>query len=162
MYNHVTVTLGPSDRESIWSIPRAAKSWYFSLFGLQFIAGAVLLWLSVSGKPGSLSDAIETWTKVAPLAIASAATSLILVEVWGSVSFVAGWLRKSFDSVGILLRRSVMVLGEYLREKFNVPRKERRPKRPKHAVPYDHSLDRPPKAFQDSIPGKVKPNEAPD
>ena len=51
-----------------------------------------------------------------------------------------------------------MVLGEYLREKFNLHRKDHGTKE-SSGITTDHSVDRPPKAFSSPPPGRIKPVE---
>lgn len=135
-------------RESIWSVPRAAQAWYFGLFGIQIGVGVPFLLVRAAFESDNLSDyAVKSWSYIAPLAITSAAMSLFLVEAWGFISFL-----------GAAIRRLFMVLGEYLREKFNLHRKDREAKESSD-VTTDHSVDRPPRAFSSPPPGRVKPVE---
>ena len=48
-----------------------------------------------------------------------------------------------------------MVIGAYLRERFNLDRKAPAPEPTAERTIVDHSMDRPPEAFRDSPPGQV-------
>ena len=74
---------GEDERESIWSIPAKYKGWYFSLFSIQFIIAAVwLIWVSVTDDtlPSISKKVLFIWQGMAPMAISSAAFSLVIVE----------------------------------------------------------------------------------
>lgn len=82
---------------------------------------------------------------LAPLAVADAALSLVIVEVWGIIGATIS-----------LVRRLLMVLGEYIRKKFNLDEKKDESGHAK-PVPQDaHRVDRPPRAFRSTPPGKVR------
>ncbi len=49
-----------------------------------------------------------------------------------------------------------MVLGDYLRRRFNLTDKEKERRKAKPVPPDAHSVDRPPKAFHTPPPGKVR------
>ena len=130
-------------------MPRTAQAWYFGLFALQFGIGAYLLLVRAAYESKNLSDyAVNWWSYAAPLAIASAATSLVVVEIWGLASALC-----------LLFGRSLMVLGEYLKDKFNLRRKDREPRPSSERPTQDLSADRPPQAFPTSPPGRIEPKE---
>jgi hypothetical protein len=73
---------------------------------------------------------------------------LVLVEGWG----LTGATIK-------LVRRLLMVLGEYIRRKFNLDDKREEPGQTMPVPPDAHSVDRPPRAFHTPPPGKVRIEE---
>ena len=108
----------------------------------------LLIWLAL--ESGSLLEFIvRTWGYSASLAITSAATSLFLVELWGMIG-------PAFQ----LARRTLMVLGDYLRRKFNLGDKPKKTPEANPVPPDAHNVDRPPRPFRSTPPGNVKPEEA--
>lgn len=91
---------GEDERESIWSIPARYKGWYFSLFSFQFIIAAVwLIWDSVTGDalPSTPKKVLFVWQGMAPMAITSAASSLVIVEAWRMTMVIASWLEETLE-----------------------------------------------------------------
>ena len=88
------------ERESIWSIPARYKGWYFSLFSVQFIIAAVwLIWVSVADDalPSIPKKVFFVWQGMAPMAISSAALSLVIVEGWRITMVIASWLEETLE-----------------------------------------------------------------
>ena len=139
-------------RESIWSVPGEAQAWYFGLFGLLFGSGLALSLFRAASETSNLTDyAVKSWSYAAPLAITSAAAALLLVEAWGLLTILR-----------LLIWEKSMVLAAYLREKFNLNRKDRDSKPTTNGGVHDHSMDRPPQPFADSPPGRVIEPEMPE
>ena len=91
---------GEDERESIWSIPAKYKGWYFSLFSIQFIIAAVwLIWVSVTDDtlPSIPKKVLFIWQGMAPMAISSAAFSLVIVEAWRMTMVIASWLEETLE-----------------------------------------------------------------
>ena len=91
---------GEDERESIWSIPAKYKGWYFSLFSIQFIIAAVwLIWVSVTDDtlPSISKKVLFIWQGMAPMAISSAAFSLVIVEAWRMTMVIASWLEETLE-----------------------------------------------------------------
>ena len=91
---------GEDERESIWSIPAKYKGWYFSLFSIQFIIAAVwLIWVSVTDDtlPSIPKKVLFVWQGMAPMAITSAASSLVIVEAWRMTMVIASWLEETLE-----------------------------------------------------------------
>ena len=91
---------GEDERESIWSIPVKYKGWYFSLFSVQITIAAVwLIWASVADEalPGILKKVLFVWQGMAPMAISSAAFSLVIVEGWRMTMVIASWLEEALE-----------------------------------------------------------------
>ena len=94
---------------------------------------------------------MKSWGYAAPLAITSAAAALLLVEAWGLLNVLR-----------FLIWENSMVLAAYLKEKFNLNRKDRDSKPTSNGGVHDHSMDRPPQPFADSPPGRVIEPEMPE
>ena len=72
-----------TDRESIWSVPKEAKSAYYLLFIGQFLLGVWVLWSRPTTPPrGWEGRLVEGWSDAAALAVASAAVALVVTEIW--------------------------------------------------------------------------------
>jgi hypothetical protein len=111
-----------------------------------------VLLIRTAFEAGSLSEYIvRTWGYSASLAITSAAISLFLVEIWG----ISG---PTFR----LIRRRFMVLGDYLRRKFDLGDESEETQEAKPVPPDVHNVDRPPKPFRTTPPGKVRPEQSED
>ena len=94
-------------RESIWSVGKETKSFYFAAFILQFLLGTTLVVLreTLWNDADSLFDTvIAIWESSAPIAIASAAVAIVITE----------------------LGRYLMVLARHLEERLEKTREERR------------------------------------
>ena len=93
------------ERESIWSVPKEAKTVYYGAFIGLFVLGMSLLCFRSVGLNDSWSQrVIEIGGDAAPLAITSAAIALVVAEIW----------------------RFLMVLARAFEEKFIEPMRERR------------------------------------
>lgn len=91
----------PEDsRESIWSIPTKYKRWCFGFFTAQVIIAAVWVIRSavadetLTGIPEKI---LFVWQGMAPMAITSAAFSLMIVDTWGSTMVLASWLEETLE-----------------------------------------------------------------
>ena len=94
-------------RESIWSVGKETKSFYFAAFILQFLLGTTLVVLreTLWNDADSLFDTvIAIWESSAPIAIASAAVAIVITE----------------------LGRYLMVLARHLEERLEKTREVRR------------------------------------
>lgn len=88
------------ERESIWSIPTKYKRWYFGFFSLQVIIATVWMIREAIGDQtlGSIPDkAAFVWQGLAPMAITSAAFSLIIIETWAASMVIASWLEETLE-----------------------------------------------------------------
>ena len=86
-----------STRESIWSVSRETKTYYFILFSLQVLIGLGLIFR----ETGAL---LATWERASPIVVTSAAVAIIATEGW----------------------RTTMVLADLLRERLEGQREQRR------------------------------------
>ena len=81
------------ERDSIWSVARGAISLYFALFSIQLVLGVgLLIWKGEPTNGDWASRALHTWQGVAPIAIASAASSVFFIEVGRGLMVMASWL----------------------------------------------------------------------
>ena len=90
-------------RDSIWSVPQGALPWYYGVFGVQVGLGGWVVWLRIGDTSGGWHDSlIPFWQHLAPVAIASASSTIIVIEViygiiaafaWTSEFWI--WLRES-------------------------------------------------------------------
>ena len=62
-------------RESIWSVSRETKTYYFVLFSLQVLVGLGL----VFRETGAL---LATWERASTIVVTSAAVAIIATEGW--------------------------------------------------------------------------------
>ena len=94
-------------RESIWSVGKETKSFYFAAFILQFLWGTTSIALreTLQNDTDSLFDTIiAIWESSAPIAITSAAVAIVITE----------------------LGRYLMVLARHLEERLERTRQARR------------------------------------
>ena len=94
-------------RESIWSVGKETKSFYFAAFILQFLWGTTSIALreTLQNDTDSLFDTIiAIWESSAPIAITSAAVAIVITE----------------------LGRYLMVLARHLEERLERTREARR------------------------------------
>lgn len=134
-------------------MPREAQAWYFGLFALLFVPGVVLALIKAGIESRGLADyVVNTGSYAAPLAITSAATALILIELWGLAKIVS-----------LLVWRKLMVIAAYLRDRFGWGReRDPRPKPTSDGGVFNHDVNRPPERFDDTPPGRIKPQEPED
>lgn len=88
------------DRESIWSIPAKYKRWYFGLFTAQVIIAAVWMIRTAIADdtlPGIPEKILFVWQGMAPMAISSAAFSLVLIDTWATSMVIASWLEETLE-----------------------------------------------------------------
>ena len=79
-----------AERESIWSVPRETKKFYYVLFGGQVSAGiAVLVWIAATQSGDWSTRLVQSWNDAATLGVASATVALVAVEIWGLVMVLA-------------------------------------------------------------------------
>ena len=72
-----------TERESIWSVPKAAKSAFYLLFIGQFLLGVSVLWSRPIPPTGDwMERLVAGWSDAAALAVASAAVALVVTEIW--------------------------------------------------------------------------------
>ncbi len=87
-----------SGRESIWSVPREAKLVYVTSFSVMFACGlAALVYRSIGQADGWLDKVVEGWNDAGPLAIVSAAVSMILAEGLVGVMVLSQGLRDRLE-----------------------------------------------------------------
>ena len=86
-----------STRESIWSVSRETKTYYFILFSLQVLIGLGLIFRETGAV-------LATWERASPIVVTSAAVAIIATEGW----------------------RTTMVLADLLRERLEGQREQRR------------------------------------
>ena len=87
-------------RESIWSVPSSLKAVYYSMFTVLALLSAVLVLVEVlsTGVPGSIVDkALGFGERLAPMAVASAALSMVAMEVVGLVGIIGSYLERRLD-----------------------------------------------------------------
>ena len=88
------------ERESIWSIPTKYKRWYFGIFSIQVIIAMVWMIREAIGDRilSSVPEKIAfVWQGIAPMAITSAAFSLIIIETWAASMVIASWLEETLE-----------------------------------------------------------------
>ena len=91
-----------TERESIWSMPAQAKGAYYALFVLQFLAGVVvILWADAGSAQPWADRLVGRWNDVATLAVASAATTLVVLELWGYIMVLADWILRKREARGV-------------------------------------------------------------
>ena len=138
-----------SNRESIWSVPQGTIHVFLVLFVLQFLSGTFFVSLRLVQKSTVWPDgAIHLWQYVAPLAIASAASAIVLTEMG---LFVYKFLEFLWSRVVVL----ASAFSEYLRR-----RSERAARTPKAVAPKKvdfNSRDTPPRAFGGGPPSPSRP-----
>ena len=111
-------------------------------FGVLFATSTTFVWMKVAAEGAGATDSlVKAGGYLGPLALASAATALVLVETW-----------EVADALVRLSWRYLMVLGAYLRRKFNLNDKKDEPPVQHEPVIHDHSVTRAPKAFDSSTP----------
>ncbi len=71
---HPQLPVNGEQRESIWSVGKGVKHFYFALFILQFSAGTI--WAIARG----VESLVVLWQVLASLAITAAAVSLVVTE----------------------------------------------------------------------------------
>ena len=71
---HPQLLVNGEQRESIWSVGKGVKHFYFALFILQFSAGTI--WAIARG----VESLVVLWQVLASLAITAAAVSLVVTE----------------------------------------------------------------------------------
>ena len=94
-------------RESIWSVGKETKSFYFAAFILQFLLGMTSIALRETFQNDTdnfLDTVIAIWESSAPIAITSAAVAIVITE----------------------LGRYLMVLARHLEERLERTREVRR------------------------------------
>ena len=95
------------DRDSIWSVTRARRALYFGLFTIYAVAGlGFLIWYHVFERP------VESWPE----------TVLSITQGIGINTVGAAGLAL----LTIELPRTIMVIGDYIEERWLNPLKERR------------------------------------
>ena len=88
------------ERESIWSIPTKYKRWYFGLFSIQVIIATAWMIREAIGNQSlpSIPEKIAfVWQGIAPMAVTSAAFSLIIIEAWAASMVIASWLEETLE-----------------------------------------------------------------
>ena len=89
------------ERESIWSVPAQAKGVYYALFVLQFLAGiVVILWADAGSADSWPARFVDRWNDIATLAVASASTTLVVLELWGYIMVLADWILRKREARG--------------------------------------------------------------
>jgi len=87
-------------RESIWSVPASLKTIYYSVFTVLASLSTALVLVDVlsPGSPGSIVDRVLRFgERLAPMAVASAALSMLAMEVVGMVGIVGSYLQRRLD-----------------------------------------------------------------
>ena len=87
-------------RESIWSVPSSLKTIYYAMFTVFASLSAALALVDVlsPGSPGSIVDRVLRFgERLAPMAVASAALSMLAMEVAGMIGVVASYLQRRRD-----------------------------------------------------------------
>ena len=87
-------------RESIWSVPSSLKAVYYSMFTVLALLSAVLVLVEVLSTevPGSIVDkTLGFGERLAPMAVASAALSMVAMEVVGLVGIIGSYLERRLD-----------------------------------------------------------------
>ena len=87
-------------RESIWSVPASLKTIYYAMFTVFASLSAALALVDVlsPGSPGSIVDKVLRFgERLAPMAVASAALSMLAMEVVGMVGIVGSYLQRRLD-----------------------------------------------------------------
>ena len=87
-------------RESIWSVPSSLKAVYYVVFTVLALLSAVLVLVEVLSTeiPGGIvGKALRFGERLAPMAVASAALSMVTMEVVGMVGIVGSYLQQRLD-----------------------------------------------------------------
>ncbi|MCY4376831.1 MAG: hypothetical protein OXC31_24005 [Spirochaetaceae bacterium] len=87
-------------RESIWSVPSSLKTIYYAMFTVFALLSTALALVDVlsPGSPGSIVDRVLRFgERLAPMAVASAALSMLAMEVVGMVGIVGSYLQRRLD-----------------------------------------------------------------
>ena len=87
-------------RESIWSVPSSLKAIYYAMFTVLASLSTALALVDVlsPGSPGSIVDRVLRFgERLAPMAVASAALSMLAMEVVGMVGIVGSYLERRLD-----------------------------------------------------------------
>ena len=87
-------------RESIWSVSASLKTVYYLVFTVLASASAVLALVEVlsTGFSGSIVlGVLRFGERFAPMAVASAALSMVAMEVAGMIGVVASFLQRRRD-----------------------------------------------------------------
>ena len=87
-------------RESIWSVPSSLKTIYYAMFTVFASLSTALALVDVlsPGSPGSIVDRVLRFgERLAPMAVASAALSMLAMEVVGMVGIVGSYLQRRLD-----------------------------------------------------------------
>ena len=75
-----------TERESIWSVPKEAKTAYYRLFIGQFLLGVWVLWSRATAPSAGWEERlVDGWNDAAALAVACAASALIVSEIWREI-----------------------------------------------------------------------------
>ena len=79
------------DREPIWSVPGGKADYFFTLFVFLFIVGSGIVTYATLAKQleGWHYFVVELLTGVAGVAVASASTSLVIIELWRWMNLLA-------------------------------------------------------------------------
>ena len=87
-------------RESIWSVPSSLKTIYYAMFTVFASLSTALALVDVlsAGSPGSIVERVLRFgERLAPMAVASAALSMLAMEVVGMVGIVGSYLQRRLD-----------------------------------------------------------------
>ena len=87
-------------RESIWSVPSSLKTIYYAMFTVFASLSTALALVDVlsPGSPESIVDRVLRFgERLAPMAVASAALSMLAMEVVGMVGIVGSYLQRRLD-----------------------------------------------------------------
>ena len=90
----------PQDRESIWSVGRQTRDFYFVVFVGLFLAGTGLAAARAFHNSDSLLDTtLAVWSDAAPLTITAAAAALALTEIGRSIVVIARRLEEGLERI---------------------------------------------------------------
>ena len=86
-------------RESIWSVPRRAKEFYFALFSVQTSLGLLLIgWREWRYHGDSWPDVVlAIWERASSVVITSAAVAVIITEIVRFGMVLADWLARKLE-----------------------------------------------------------------
>ena len=114
-------------RESIWSVGKETKSFYFVAFILQFLLGMTSIALRETFQNDTdnfLDTVIAIWESSAPIAITSAAVAIVITELGRYLMVLARHLEERLERTREVRRSEGRVEIQKKWEAWNVRRLE--------------------------------------
>ena len=114
-------------RESIWSVGKETKSFYFVAFILQFLLGMTSIALRETFQNNTdnfLDTVIAIWESSAPIAITSAAVAIVITELGRYLMVLARHLEERLERIREVRRSEGRIEIQKKWEAWNVRRLE--------------------------------------